>query len=427
MLGRVLKGSYRIDSMLGRGGMGVVYRGTQLTLGKPVAIKMLLAQSHASEGDYTRFKREALLASSMIHPGVAQVFDYGKEERTPFIIMEFVEGVELTEVIQNEAPLPPQRALAIMHQLVSVLQEAHRHSIMHRDLKPSNLRLMRYVTGGPIYLKVLDFGIAKQLDQDGGNVTASGILIGTPRYMAPEQADSGVKSLDARADQYSAGIIFYELLSGKVPFEATTLHGLLMAHMTKAPPPLPESVPPEVRAIVERMLQKDPAARYADPGELEREIAACENLLSSGVPLPKVRSRSGALRPQRRIPLLVAGGAVLLVGLAAAGGLLLHRPRTPELSRAASLPDLARPDPTPLAVKTHAPVEPPVKQPETAVEAPGTDVTPRGKGIAGKDPNKPRGSGKKRSEPGTVTPAAPKNPVGPGRKEEEDVTIPVVH
>src|SRR4051794_19774022 len=173
-LGRMLKGQYRIDEELGSGAMGVVFKGTHVALGKPVAVKMLRFDGFTSRDAQERFEREARTASMLVHPGIAQVFDYGIEDGAPFLVMELVDGQELATVIENEGPMVPARAVAIMRQLASVLEEAHKRGVVHRDIKPQNLKLMRYQTGGQLFLKVLDFGIAKQVGAEGGKLTATG-------------------------------------------------------------------------------------------------------------------------------------------------------------------------------------------------------------------------------------------------------------
>ena len=247
MVGKVLKGQYRIEAQLGQGAMGIVFRGIQLGLGKTVAIKMIRSDILVTKDSHDRFQREAQVLSKLLHPGIAQVLDFGIEEGTPFLVMEFVDGKELTDVMKLEGPMAPSRAIAIIRQLAAALEEAHRNGIVHRDIKPHNIRLQRYSPTGQIYLKVLDFGIAKQLgDETGTSLTATGAVIGTPAYMAPEQA--GGSKVDARADQYAVGIVLYELLTGTVPFTSETVTGVLVSHLTKPPPPpdrrtLPASSP----------------------------------------------------------------------------------------------------------------------------------------------------------------------------------------
>lgn len=208
LVGRTLKGQYRIDKELGQGAHGVVFRGIQLALEKPVAIKMLRPDGFHSNDALDRFQREATVVSKLVHPSIAQVLDFGIEEGMPFLVMEFVDGKELTDVVGSEGPMAPARVVAIVRQLASALQEAHQHGIVHRDIKPHNIRLMRYTPGGQLFVKVLDFGIAKLRStmatlsgQAATPSTQSGQVLGTPRYMSPEQCE-GIADLDERSDVY---------------------------------------------------------------------------------------------------------------------------------------------------------------------------------------------------------------------------------
>jgi serine/threonine-protein kinase len=289
MIGKVLKGLYRIERVLGQGAMGVVYRGVQLELGKPVAIKMLLPQGYASKDALERFRREAAVASKLVHPSVPQVFDFGVEDNAPFLVMEYIEGKELTQVLRQEGPWEPARAVALMRQLTSVLQEAGRLKLIHRDIKPSNLLLTRYTKSGPIYLHVLDFGIAKEIGPGQGKLTATGAIVGTPMYMSPEQAEGEVRDIDGRTDQYSAGVVLYELLAGHAPFDDDTSAGLLFSHLNHPPPPLPESVPAPLRDVVMRMLMKKPGDRFPNPKALDSALAACEKACRDVPSVPRPR------------------------------------------------------------------------------------------------------------------------------------------
>ena len=320
LLGKVLKGQYRIDQELGQGAMGIVFRGTQLQLGKPVAIKMLRPDGFHGQSALDRFQREATLVSKLVHPSIAQVLDFGVEDGTPFLVMEFVDGKELTDVLELEGPMPPIRAIAILRQLASALEEAHKQGVVHRDIKPHNLRLMRYSPGGQIFLKVLDFGIAKQLSEsnEGEKLTATGAVMGTPAYMSPEQA--GGHKLDARADQYATGIVLYELLTGTVPFTGQTMTGVIVSHLTKPPPGLPASVPEPLRRITMRLLSKDPKDRFADAAALDRALAEAEESCRSAAPLSRGKVKPlevGGVRgpnAELRRTLLLGGGTIFFAG-----------------------------------------------------------------------------------------------------------------
>ncbi len=280
LIGRCLKGQYRLDHILGEGGMGVVYKGTQLNQEpqRAVAIKTLRPELFSSAKVRERFQREATLASRLKHTGVASVIDFGLDEALPFLVMELVEGVDLSEVIRTEAPLPAKRALAILQRLTEVLIEAHRHNLVHRDIKPSNIRFLGApaasgITG--ITIKVLDFGIAKEIGASQDQLTTTGAMLGTPMYLAPEQAVGANKQVDCRADQYAAGVVLYELLAGHPPFVGSTMASVLFAHIMRPPPPLPTEVPEPLRRVVMRMLKKQPAERFPDPQSLAIALADC--------------------------------------------------------------------------------------------------------------------------------------------------------
>jgi serine/threonine protein kinase len=176
-----------------------------------------------------------------------------------------------------------------MRQLTSVLEEAHRLKLIHRDIKPSNLLLNRFTKEGPIYLKVLDFGIAKEVGPGHGKLTATGSIVGTPMYMSPEQAEGEVRQIDGRSDQYSAGIVLYELLAGRPPFQDENAAGLMFSQMNRQPPPLPDTVPASLREVVMRMLSKKPGDRYANPKALDSALAGCEKDCRDAPSAPRAR------------------------------------------------------------------------------------------------------------------------------------------
>lgn len=294
-IGRVLKGSYRITGVLGEGGMGVVYRGEHLSLPRQVAIKTLLPKAVASAESRERFEREAAIAARLNHPGVTQVYDYGIDGEMPYLIMELIEGPSLADVLEKEGPLPPARALSMARQLFAVLAEAHRLQLVHRDVKPDNIRLLRYTADTPPVVKVLDFGIAKQIGAEQAKLTATGAVLGTPLYIAPEQAMG--EKIDGRADQYSAAATVYEMLAGRPPIVGTSLASILYNQVAREPPPLPDTVPESLRRVVMRMLRKDPAERYQDEAELDRALAACERDCARAKTAPRPTAESLTMAP----------------------------------------------------------------------------------------------------------------------------------
>jgi serine/threonine protein kinase len=277
MIGRTLDGQYRLDGILGEGAMGVVFRGTNLAVDKAVAIKMMRKETFAEPDAVERFKREAKVWSQLNHPSIAQVFDFGLQGDMPYLVMELVDGDDLSDVLDREGPLAPLRAIAVMRQLAAALEEAHRLGVVHRDIKPQNMMLLRYKPGGRLVLKVLDFGMAKQVGNKSMSLTAPGILVGTPKYVAPEQVTEKPK-IDGRTDLYAAGVLFYELLTGQPPFVGTP-HDVLFAHLGRQPEPLPESIPSCVQDVVMKLLRKKPDERYQSAVELEHALELCEDNL----------------------------------------------------------------------------------------------------------------------------------------------------
>ena len=286
MIGRTLDGQYRLDGILGEGAMGVVFRGTNLAVEKAVAIKMMRKETFAEPDAVERFKREAKVWSQLNHPSIAQVFDFGLQDEMPYLVMELVDGDDLSDVLDREGPLAPLRAIAVMRQLASALEEAHRLGVVHRDIKPQNMMLLRYKPGGRLVLKVLDFGMAKQVGNKSMSLTAPGILVGTPKYVAPEQVTEKPK-IDGRTDLYAAGVLFYELLTGQPPFVGTP-HDVLFAHLGRQPEPLPESIPACVQEVVMKLLRKKPDERYQSAVDLEHALEACEDTMRG----PRISSAS---------------------------------------------------------------------------------------------------------------------------------------
>ena len=279
LLGRVFDGKYRLDERLGGGGMGTVYRATHLLIDRPVAIKVL---SQRFVGDTTateRFRREARAAGRMQHPNAVSVTDFGATtDGYLYIVMELLEGRTLRDLLAREAPLDVARAVSIMLQTCAAVGAAHDGGLIHRDLKPANI-FIEQRPNTPAVVKVLDFGVAKfaveeQADDDYQTLTQVGAIIGTPRYMSPEQC-SGSGGVTPASDVYSLGIILYEMLSGVVPFNAETPLAIALRHVSEEPRPLHEivpAVPEKLEAIVHKTLAKRPSDRFADANELRQEI-----------------------------------------------------------------------------------------------------------------------------------------------------------
>jgi serine/threonine-protein kinase len=275
--GDVLGGKYRVEKVLGEGGMGVVVAATHLQLDQRVAIKFMLPAAFDNAEALARFNREARAAVRLRSEHVARVLDTGTfETGAPYIVMEFMEGGDLAGELERHGPMPPHVAAEYIVQACDAIAEAHSLGIVHRDLKPANLFLTRRPDGSPL-VKVLDFGISKAGSQgDAGlSMTKTSAVMGSPLYMSPEQMKSA-KDVDARTDVWSLGVILYELLGGRTPFHAETYGELVAAVLTEPPQPLAGArpgLPPALCALVERCLRKDRSQRCQNVAEIARGLA----------------------------------------------------------------------------------------------------------------------------------------------------------
>ena len=276
--GDVLANKYRVDRVLGVGGMGVVVSATHLQLDQRVALKFMLPAAFANPEALARFQREARAAVKLKSEHVARVLDTGTfDDGSPYIVMEYLEGTDLAGELERLGAMPLAAVAEYVVQACEAIAEAHSLGIVHRDLKPGNLFLTRRAEGSPL-VKVLDFGISKAsaLTESGGhNMTKTSSILGSPLYMSPEQMKSS-KNVDARTDVWSLGVILYEMLGGRVPFNSETLGGLMAAVMTEAPAPLGHvrpDLPREACALVDRCLEKDPATRVQNVAEIARGLA----------------------------------------------------------------------------------------------------------------------------------------------------------
>jgi len=333
LIGTVLAGRYEVVRRIGEGGMGAVYEAKHALIGKRVAVKVLLEKFHAQSDFVARLLQEARLASSIGHQNIVDVTDFGTtDDGRSFVVMEFLDGESLADLERREAPLPIERSLRIARQAASALGAAHAKGIFHRDVKPENLYLVR--RGDADFVKVVDFGISKAVKPGGDDgaeayrLTHTGLLLGTPLYMSPEQA-RGDEDLDHRADIWALGVLLYECLTGEVPFRANNYLQIIsqvLTHEPLSPSRLrPElGIPEAVDAVVMRAMEKDRARRYQTMAELEHDL---ERLLAGdqnvGLP-PRVVGVAPPVRAAapKRWPLVLLAMAVLAAGVTAA----LRRP-----------------------------------------------------------------------------------------------------
>jgi WD40 repeat protein len=317
---------YEVFEELGRGGMGVVYRARQVSLDRVVALKMILAGVHAGAEDLARFRREAEAAARLQHPNIVQVYEVGEADGRPFIALEYVDGGSLADRLDG-TPLPARAAARLVEALAGAVSHAHRQGVVHRDLKPANVLLVVGQDSNPVgketglescptnwVPKITDFGLAKRLDVS-ARQTASGAILGTPSYMAPEQAGGRGREVGPAADVYALGTILYECLTGRPPFkEATPLETLLQVVAEEPVPPTRRHppVPADLETVCLKCLQKEPARRYASAEALADDLGR----FLAGEPI-RARPLSGlewAVRWVRRRPALAAVyGLILLV------------------------------------------------------------------------------------------------------------------
>ncbi|HET7506136.1 MAG TPA: serine/threonine-protein kinase [Kofleriaceae bacterium] len=360
-LGKVVDGRYRVLEVIGRGGMGVVYRVEHMRMGKIAAMKVLHRDLAQDPEVVQRFEREAAAISKLHHPHTVQVFDFGNAQGALYLIMEYVRGLDLARIISRDGPIPWPRCAPLLAQICGALQEAHELGIVHRDLKPENVLITR-TTGGRDYAKVLDFGLAKLDPRMAPNQeTERNAIVGTPYFMAPEQIRGD--EVDARSDLYSFGALMFELLTGEHLYTATTAVGVLTKHLT-AEPDAPsiraprQAIPPAVDQVCKKALARDPRARWRTAAELAEAIeeiyGETVHDTTGGGSRPGSRALAGGrlvLEPEdgtsdlrlrrsdidayerglKRQRMLVLGGTGVLAAAAIAGGAVVLTRDTPPL------------------------------------------------------------------------------------------------
>jgi eukaryotic-like serine/threonine-protein kinase len=315
--GDVLGGRYEIQKLLGMGGMGAVYKARDIEVERVVGLKVIRPDLAGDPAILARFKQELILARQITHKNIIRIYDLNEAEGVKFITMEFIEGEDLRSILLRDGKLSPQQAANIMVQVCSGLQAAHSEGVIHRDLKPSNVMCDR---SGRVV--VMDFGLARSVQGDG--MTRTGMMVGTMEYMSPEQAMG--HELDASSDQFAVGLIFYELLSGFMPYHAESAIASLVKRTQERAVPLSEvdaAIPPELSAIVGKCLERDPAARFPSFQDVIDEIEVWQgkkrrvgqSLLTPTLPKPV---------PAKRFPWKWVGVAAMTVALAAGAYLAIH-------------------------------------------------------------------------------------------------------
>ena len=339
----VLAGRYRLEGCVAYGGVGEVWRATDLVLGRPVAVKLLRAEYAQHPEVLARFQAEARHAGSVSHPGIAQVYDYGEDgaAASPYLVMELVDGPSLARVLAA-GPLAPAHAMDVLAQAAAGLQAAHAAGLVHRDVKPGNL-----LVGPSGQVKITDFGIAHAAWS--APLTLTGALVGTPAYLAPERVMGGPAT--PASDLYSLGVVGYQCLTGTVPFEGIP-HEVTAAHRHRTLPPLPTAVPDGVAELVLDLTAKDPAARPASAGEVAVRAGRMRDALAGRPTAAPPTSEPGRPPPARAMgaePVTLAGDPVLLAGEPgpwAGGPVPLAGGRVPRAGEPATLADASPPDMT---------------------------------------------------------------------------------
>lgn len=328
---------YEILGVLGRGGMGVVYKARQPGLKRLVALKMILAGAHASDEDLARFRSEAEAVAHLQHPNIVQVYEIGEDDGRPYFSLEFVEGASLAHKVAGK-PQTPRHAAEIIHVLAQAMAAAHARGIVHRDLKPANILVSREGT-----LKITDFGLAKRLENEDGGQTRSGSILGTPDYMSPEQASGRIREVGPPADIYALGAMLYEMLAGRVPLRGVSVLDTLRQVVSKepvAPTQLDPKVPRDLETICLKCLRKDPDKRYArvdDLAEDLRRFLAGEPILARPVSTAERAWRWCQRNP--RVAVLTGVVALMVLTWAASASLVASKFKQKNEQIAAALDD----------------------------------------------------------------------------------------
>jgi serine/threonine-protein kinase len=394
--GDVLQDRYRVQQRIGKGGMGEVYLAEHVAIGRKVAIKILLGNPTDRPEMARRFLKEAKTASKLRHANVVDIIDFGHidaEGHTPFFVMEYLEGRDLKAVLKEEKVLPWPRVRDIALQICAGLAVAHQQGFIHRDLKPDNVYLIR--ENGREHVKLLDFGISKAINDEAHDTTQTGVLLGTPEYMSPEQAQD--QQLDARSDIYALGVILYRMVVGRVPFQSKAFMTVLAKHIQEPPVPPHEanpevSIPPGVEAVILRCLAKKPEDRFQSAEALAEALQGAERAPGIGSKPP--------------IAVLATIGVVLVAAVVIALALFNKPPPEPTPEPTPEVVPVKQPEPEPIKQPEPEPIKPgpvPVKPeppPDPPLDPPDTKETKK------PDPKKtPKGEPKKAAPKDTLTAA----------------------
>lgn len=406
--GTLVGGRYAIVRLLGRGGMGAVFEAVQRPIGRRVALKVLNPLLSGDPDTLRRFLTEARVANQVQHRNVVQVTDFGEHEAQPFLVMELLEGESLAARLEREGPLDPSAAIALLAPVLRAMAHVHERGVVHRDLKPDNIFLAREAGTELPVPRVLDLGIAVALGDESQRVTATGAVLGTPAYMAPEQVVSS-RSVTALADQYALGCVLYEMLTGRLPIEADNLHGLLLAKTTSEPTDIrglrPE-LPEVVAAAAMRAVARDPGDRFGDVASLLDALTAPAPKPAAAVARERepVRPEPAPAAPARARRPVVAAVLALTV-LAAAAAALSSRSPSP-------LPHPARAAPT--AIAPPLAMAPPAPEPEPLRTAPPSpSPAPPAMAVAPPAPAPERAHRPSRSSPRSSHAPREQRPPGP--------------
>lgn len=279
LVGQQFLDRYEIRGEIGRGVFGVVYRGWHKQIEKPIAIKVLYQNVEADETGFKRFHREAQSASTLTHPNIVKIYDFGvSEEGQPYIVMDCVPGLNLSDILDAEGRLTPERAIPIFLQTCDALNHLHSHGFLHRDIKPDNI-ILNDTAYQKDFLTLIDFGIAKKIKEPKNlKLTAEGTVVGTPAYMSPEQVMG--KELDNRSDIYSFGVLMFYVLSGRLPIKGGNPVETMTKHVQEDPPSIDEAcpglrIPTALNMVLKTSLKKDPSLRQKSMKEVEKQLRAC--------------------------------------------------------------------------------------------------------------------------------------------------------